>query len=155
MLLFNSAGNINLNGSLGLGVMPLSIQGVIKYQTMISIAYLGFGCVRTTLSSIWILYSPLYKSPLSWTIFNSDNVHVLGMYNDGFSSYSCWLSSKFFRIIFLSKKGSLLKIYQMHNPLQQIAFLLQKIYERNNSTSLLQDIAAILFCIDTSYCYQK
>ena len=77
-------------------------------------------------SSIYILYSPLYKSSLSWTIFNSDNVHVLGMYNDGFSSYSCWLSSKFFRIIFLSKKGSLLKIYQMHNRLQQIPFLLQK-----------------------------
>jgi len=82
----------------------LSIQGVIKYQTMISIAYLGFGCVRTTLSSIWILYSPLYKSPLSWTIFNSDNVHVLGTYNDGFNSYSCWLSSKFLSNCFLIQK---------------------------------------------------
>ena len=104
MLLFNSAGNLNLNGSLGLGVMPLSIQGVIKYQTMISIAYLGSGCVRTTLSSIWILYSPLYKSPLSWTIFNSDNVHVLGTYNDGFNSYSCWLTSKFLSNCFLIQK---------------------------------------------------
>ena len=105
MLLFNSTGNLKLNGSLGLGVMlPLSIQGVIKYQIMISIAYLGFGCVRTTLSSIWILYSPLYKSPLSWTIFNSDNVHVLGTYNDGFNSYSYWLSSKFFIIVFIKKR---------------------------------------------------
>ena len=75
-------------------------------------------------SSIYILYSPLYKSSLSWTIFNSDNVHVLGMYNDGFSSYSCWLSSKFFRIVFLSKKGSLLKIYQM--PIATNSFFVAK-----------------------------
>ena len=51
---FNFAGNLNLNGSIGLGVMPLSIQGVIKYQIMFSVAYLGCGCVRTTLCLIWI-----------------------------------------------------------------------------------------------------
>jgi len=53
-------GNLNLNGSFGLGVMTLTIQGVMKYQTMFSVAYLGCGCVRTTLCSIWIMYSPLY-----------------------------------------------------------------------------------------------
>ncbi|KAG2597938.1 hypothetical protein PVAP13_5KG311507 [Panicum virgatum] len=47
-------GNLNLNGSIVLGAMPLSIQGVIKYRTIFSVAYLGCGCVRTTLCSIWI-----------------------------------------------------------------------------------------------------
>jgi len=59
ILLFNSAGNLNLNESLGLGVMLLSIQGVIKYQTMISVAYLGYGCVRTTLFNLYLVFATL------------------------------------------------------------------------------------------------
>ena len=45
-------------------------------------------------------------------------------------------------IVFLSKKGSLSKINQMQNPLQQISFLLQK---SMNATILLRCYNSILY----------
>ena len=46
-------------------------------------------------------------------------------------------------IVFLSKKGSLSKINQMQNPLQQISFLLQKVWMQQ------------FYFVATSYCHNS
>ena len=84
------------------------------------------------------MYSPLYiLSTFSWNILNSDN--VLGTYIYGFKSYSFWLSSN----CFLIQKSSLSKINQMQNPLQQISFLLQKVWMQQ------------FYFVATSYCHNS
>ena len=141
-------------GSLGLGVMPLSIQGVMEYQTMFSAAYLGCDCVHTctTLCSIWIMYSPLYiLSTFSWNIFNSDN--VLGTYIYGFKSYSFWLSSN----CFLIQKRFIIQNKSNAKSFATNIFSVAKKYECNNSSSLLQFyfVSIHLIAIKIDWCYSS